>query len=136
MIDSSVLVSFFNDLDHFHSESVDFVNKILKLEKLIIIMPVTVFLEVTHVLYKQIESFDESIIFYLFEKYERLDLDFALANEVLPFLKRVNLKTSDATILAIAKLTNSTLITWDGKLQKQARKLVESRTPSELLGSE
>lgn len=133
LVDSSVLVSFFNDLDYHHSDAVNFVNTILKQEKLVIIMPVIVFLEVTHVLYRHLGSFDESTIFYLFEKYEKIDLNFTLASGILPFLKKINLKTSDAIISAIAKMTGTTLITWDKKLQKEAQKLVEVLTPKEFL---
>lgn len=134
VVDSSVFIAFFNDLDYYHSDATKFVNAVLKYEKLLIILPAIVFLEVAHVLYKQLESFDESTIFYLFEKYEKVDIDYYLASKILPFLKSVNLKTSDAIIASIAKLTGSVLVTWDKKLQEEAQKLVETLTPEEFMG--
>lgn len=45
------------------------------------------------------------------------------------------MKASDAIIFATAKLKNATLVTWDEKLIKEAKKIVRIHTPKTFLNN-
>lgn len=133
LIDSSVFIAFFNDADFFHKESVAFFEKLLENKNVSIVLPILVFLEVANTLKKKIGAFNEEKLLEAFNKYEKVDLNFDSAVNFLLLFKKVNLKTSDAIIAACAKLTNATLVTWDEKLVKEAKILVNAQTPTKLL---
>lgn len=133
LIDSAVFIAHFNDKDIFHKNTVKLLESLLKIEELVIVVPVLVFLEVVNVLNKTIGKFDELKLFDIFKYYEVSDLDFEFAKMLIPFFKQLNLKTSDAIIVATAKLTDATLITWDEKLKKEAGKFIKTLTPTEFL---
>lgn len=133
LLDSSVFISFFNDTDVFHLNTVNYIKNLLEDKKLTIIMPALVFLEVAYVLTKQLRIFDEEKILTVFAKYERIPLTFSLIEKILPFLRHITLKTSDAALVAIAKYTDATLITWDEQLLAKAGKFVKTQTPIQLL---
>jgi len=133
LLDSSVFISFLNDADILHNKTTALFRTLLQDKEVIVITPVLVFLEVAHILHKQINDFDEASVLTIFEKYEKIDLTFSLALEIIPFLKKINLKTSDAIFIAVAKLTKATLITWDKKLEKEAKKFIDVQTPKTFL---
>lgn len=133
LIDSAVFIAHFNDKDIFHKNTVKLLESLLKIEELVIVVPVLVFLEVVNVLNKTIGKFDELKLFDIFKYYEVSDLDFEFAKMLIPFFKQLNLKTSDAIIVATAKLTDATIITWDEKLKKEAGKFIKTLTPTEFL---
>lgn len=133
LLDSSVFISFLNDTDVLHDDTDTLFRTLLEDKKVVIITPVLVFLEVSHILHKKLNNFDEASILNIFEKYEKIDITFPIALKIIPFLKKINLKTSDAILIAVAKLTKATLITWDKKLEKEAKKLANVQTPTTLL---
>ena len=71
--------------------------------------------------------------FLIFKDSLVVDLDLDLVREIIPFFKKINLKTSDAVIAAAAKIFKTDLISWDKKLVKESRKLVKAYTPTEYL---
>ena len=133
LVDSSVFISFFNDTDIFHKETTSIVGKFAKDKKIELILPIIVFLEVAYTLQKQLKYFDENKTIKIFSASKTVELNYSLAKEILPIMKGFNLKTSDAVIAAIAKLTEAIVITWDQKLQKEAGKIVKVFTPKEFL---
>lgn len=132
ILDSSVFISFFNDTDVFHRKTEAFLKKIIKKQGLVIILPVLIFLEILHILYKQLSKFDEKTVFTIFSKYEKVDISFTLVPQILPLLKELDLKTSDAIIVALTKLFDATLITWDKKIINQAKEVIKVKTPPEI----
>lgn len=130
LIDSSVYIAFFKNSDVFHKESVTFIEKLSEDKSVSIVLPILVFLEIANVLYKKLNSFDEKKLLNSFNKYEKLDLNFESAADFMLLFKKANLRTSDAIIASCAKLANATLITWDEKLVKEARKLASVQTPT------
>lgn len=134
LLDSSVFISFLNDADVLHDNTTALFRTLLQDKELVVITPVLVFLEVAHILHKQLNDFDEASVLTIFERYEKIDLDFPLALKIIPFLKKINLKTSDSILITVAKLTKATLITWDKKLEKEAKKFVDTQTPKTFLG--
>lgn len=133
LIDSSVYIAFFKDTDVFHKESVTFIEKLSEDKDVLIVLPILVFLEITNVLYKSRGSVGEEKLLNSFNKYEKIDLNFKSAADFLLLFKKINLKTSDAIIASIAKMENATLVTWDEKLVKEAKKIVNAQTPKTFL---
>jgi len=133
LVDSSVFISFFNDQDINHRDTIKLFEKFSKDKSIGLILSVLVFLEVTYVLGKQEIKVNEDEMINIFTTAERIDLDYVLTKTILPIMKSLNLKTSDAVIVAIAKLTQSKFITWDKKLQKEAGKIIKTVTPKEFL---
>ncbi len=133
MVDSSVFVSFFNDKDIFNKKTTKLFEHFSQEKSVELILPIIVFLEITHVLQKILINFDGQQIFKIFSSSKMLDLTYSQANDLLPIMASLSLKTNDAAITAIAKVTSSTLITWDNKLQKEAIKLVKTYTPQEFM---
>ena len=133
LIDSSVFIAFFSDTDVFHKSSLTFFQKLSKDENIIIVLPVLVFLEVVNVLCKKMVKFEEERLLRAFNDYEKVDLLFDSAVAFFSLFKQVNLKTSDAIILACAKIAGATLVTWDEKFRKQAKKFVPAQTPKGFL---
>ncbi len=129
LIDSSVYIAFFKDDDIFHKESVVFIEKLSENKNISIILPILVFLEVSNVLYRRVYSFDEKKLLSSYSKYEKVDLNFESAANFMLLFKKVHLKTSDAIITACAKMEDAILVTWDEKLIKEAKKIVNAQTP-------
>lgn len=133
LVDSSVFIALFNQSDIFHVATVDLFEKLSEDKDKTNVMPIIVLLEVINILHKRIKSFDERKVFQLFSSYETVDLTFDTAQSFLDFFKEVDLKTSDAIITAVAKFTDSILITWDEKLIKGAKNLISVQTPESFL---
>ena len=133
LIDSSVFVAFFNDTDIFHKQSLGFFEKLLKRKSVDIVLPILVFLEIINVLHKKTSKFDEKRLLQAFNDYEKIDLGFDSAKEIIAIFKKVKLKTSDAIILASAVLYDTTLITWDERFKKEAEKFVVVQNPTTFL---
>lgn len=133
LIDSSVFIAFLNDADIFHEASVVFLQRLSEDKNIAVVLPILVFLEVANVLNRKIGAFDEERLLQSFNKYEKIDLHFDSSKDLLSLFKLVNMKTSDAIIFATAKLTVATLITWDEKFQKEAKKFVKIQTPKTFL---
>jgi predicted nucleic acid-binding protein len=129
LLDSSVFVAFFNKNDFFHKNTVQFIHNLSENNDVIVVLPVLVFLEVANSLSKHSVSYNSEELFDIFDRYEKFDLDYKTAKDLTLIFKRVNLKTSDAVILGSAILNNATLITWDEKLAKQAKKFTVAQTP-------
>ncbi|MBI3366822.1 type II toxin-antitoxin system VapC family toxin [Candidatus Roizmanbacteria bacterium] len=133
LFDSSVLIAFFNRDDIFHKDTVNFISELIEHKEVIVILPVIVFLEVTNVLSRKATKFDAEALFDIFDTYEKLDLSFETAKSLIPILKQVHLKTSDAIIFVSAKLEDATIITWDEKFIKEAKRFVDIKTPKTFL---
>lgn len=109
-----------------------FINKITSAD-INFIVPIIVFLEVGNVLQKILPKFRNEDLIRFFEDHAIVNLDLQQAYELLGIFKNFNLKTSDAVILGSAILNNAILITWDEKLVKEAKKLVNVQTPTAFL---
>lgn len=133
LVDSSVFIAFFNQSDIFHAATVSLFEKLSEDKDKTNVMPIIVLFEVINVLHKRIKDFDERKMFQLLSSYETIDLTFDTAQSFLDFFKEVELKTSDAVVAAVAKLTDSTLITWDERLKKATENLISVQTPEEFL---
>lgn len=82
---------------------------------------------------KQFANFRETQINKISRSSTIIEITYLLTQNILPIMKSVDLKTSDAIIASIAKLTDSVLITWDKKLQKESQEFVETLTPEEFI---
>lgn len=133
LLDSSVFIAFFKEEDLFHKETFKLIEILSEEDDVVIVVPVIIFLETVNILNKITSGFKSRQIFEIFKRYETIDLTLESSKSIIRFFKDLNLKTSDATIVATSKITFSTLITWDKKLQKEARKIVETLTPKEFL---
>lgn len=133
LLDSSVYIAFFKDNDVFHKESVTFIEKLSKDKSVSIVLPVLVFLEIANVLYKNRTFFDEKKLLKSFNKYEKVNLNFESAKDFMSLFKKIDLRTADAIIAASAKMEDATLVTWDEKLVKKAKKLANVQTPTAFL---
>lgn len=133
LVDSSVFIAFFNQSDIFHDTTVELFEKLSEDKDKINVVPVIVLFEVMNVLHKRAGEFDERKVFQLLTSYETIDLTFDMAQSFLSFFKEVDLRTSDAIVAAVAKLTGSTLITWDERLIKAAKNLISVQTPEVFL---
>ena len=130
LLDSSVYISSLSKKDIFHRETKEFTS-LLKDEEIEIISPILVVLEVANILQKSairiLSLFEESLV---------VDLNWNFGKQIIPFFKKVNLKTSDAIIVAVAKIYKAQLISWDKKLIRESKKLVQAYTPQEYLKKE
>lgn len=133
VLDSSVFISYLNKDDVLHKATNQLMQYLLNKQKFIIIIPAIVFLEVANVLARKKRDFIEDYMLSVFQKYQVVDIDLHFARSLLPLFKQINLKTSDAIILGTAILNKATLITWDEKFQKQAKKFVDKQTPKTFL---
>ncbi|MFN4212512.1 MAG: PIN domain-containing protein [Microgenomates group bacterium] len=88
------------------------------------IVPILIILEVANILKKSPEE-----ILTIFSGGEIIELDLGLVKKLIPILKWLNLKTSDALIAGCAKIYQAELISWDKKLVKEAKKIVKAFTP-------
>lgn len=132
ILDSSVYISYLNPKDALHDHTKKFINFITSPD-INFLVPIIVFLEVGNVLQKTSPKFKNEDLIRFFEDHTIVNLDLELAKQLLVFFKDFRLKTSDAIIAACAKLTESTLVTWDEKLLKEAKKLANVQTPTALL---
>ena len=132
LIDSSVYIAFLKNSDVFHKESVTFIEKLSEDKNVSIVLPILVFLEIVNVLYKKLSSFDEKKLLSSYSKYEKVDLNFESTTNFMLLFKKVHLKTSDAIITACAKMKDAILVTWDERLIKEAKKIVNTQTPTTL----
>lgn len=127
VLDSSVYISRLKPQDIFNSKTKDF---LLRLEEkkpdIEIIVPILIVLEVANVLRKPIT---EVILVFTGGQIVELTLDFA--EKITPVFESFRLKTSDAVILASAKIHDADLISWDKKLVNEAKKLVRATTPED-----
>ena len=127
LLDSSVYISSLNTKDIFHKQTKKFALQ-LKNEKIEIVVPVLVVLEVANILQQPAED-----VFYIFEDGLLINLDLSLIKEIIPLFKKVKIKISDAVIAATAKIYEAGIISWDKKLVKESKKLVNAYTPEEYL---
>lgn len=133
VLDSSVLVSFLNEDDIFYVATSKFIKQLLRNKEIIIIIPIIILLEVANVLGRKKRDFKESYILSIFQRYEILDINLNFARNLMPLFRQIYLKTSDAIILGTAIMNNAILITWDQKLIKEAKRLINAQTPKTFL---
>ena len=127
LLDSSVYISSLNTEDSFHKLTKEFAMQ-LRNREMEIIVPVLIVLEVANVLRQPAED-----VFCIFEDSLIVNLDLSLTKSIIPLFKEIKLKTSDAVIAATAKIYEAGIISWDKKLVKESRKLVDAYTPKEYL---
>lgn len=128
ILDSSVYISYLNPQDELQEETKKFINFITSPD-INFVVPIIVFLEVGNVLQKILPQFRNEDLIRFFEDHTIINLDLELAKQLLVIFKDFNLKTSDSIIAACAKMGNATLITWDEKFRKQAKKFVDIQNP-------
>lgn len=133
VLDSSVLVSFLNEDDIFYVDTSKFIKQLLRNKEIIIIIPIIILLEVANVLGRKKRDFKEGYIFSIFQRYQILDIDLSFARNLLPLFRQIYLKTSDAIIVGATIMNKATLVTWDEKLVKEAKKFANAQTPKTFL---
>ena len=62
-----------------------------------------------------------------------IPIDLEFIRVIYPLFKKTTLKTSDALLVAVAALHETTLISWDKQLLKEAMHVVPAMTPTEYL---
>lgn len=132
ILDSSVYISYLNPQDSLHEKTKNFINSITSPDTDFMV-PIIVFLETGNVLQKTSSGFKNEDLIRFFEDHVIINLDIEVAQQMLIIFKHFDLKTSDAIIAACAKMENATLITWDGKFIKEAKKFVYIQTPKTFL---
>ena len=134
ILDSSVYISYLNPKDALHAKTKKFINSVTSPD-VNFAVPIIVFLEVGNVLQKILPKFTNKDLIKFFEEHTFINLDLELAEQLLVIFKNFDLKTSDGIIAACAKMENATLVTWDEKLIKEAKKFVPVQTPKEFLNN-
>ncbi len=139
-IDSSVYLSAIEQNDNFFEESANFFRTILQ-EDYQITSPILIVCEIIHTLKRntknpQILESRLRLIKKSFTKSESrviaMEKNFLRDFEKLsPLFSK--LKTSDAIVALTALIYNTTLISWDKKLNEVSRKHISVYTPSEFL---
>ncbi|OGK41886.1 hypothetical protein A2954_02450 [Candidatus Roizmanbacteria bacterium RIFCSPLOWO2_01_FULL_37_12] len=128
ILDSSVYISIAHPKDIFHSKSRSFIVKLQKkFTDTEIIVPTQIILEVANILKKTSEE-----ILSIFSGGQIIYFDLVLIEKIIPYFKQVSLKTSDAIIVACAKIYQTELVTWDKKLAREANKIVRVYLPDEI----
>ncbi len=137
VIDSSVYVSAFLPDELKHDESRRFM-KMLHDSPIEVYLPALVVAEVFNVLMRsrkyKADFLQDVVRQFIDQAHARLiplDSTWLLSLPRVP--KGMRLKTSDLTVVFTAWLTKSVLVTWDGKMKKQAAKYVDVRTPEYFL---
>ena len=97
-----------------------------------IIVPTTIVLETANVLIRNRYTHVASVLEYLMTL-EIVPFDLAFCQSAFPLLDRVRLKTYDAVVVVTAYIFQTTLISWDKQLLKEATHIVPAMTPSEYL---
>lgn len=129
LLDSSVYVASLNSKDIFYKQTKKFNLKLQDQSvEVEVITPTLIILEIANVFKKPFEY-----LLPIFRANLIVELDLDLVREIIPIFKEVNLKTSDAIIVAIAKIYKAELISWDKRLIRESRKLVKAYTPKEYL---
>lgn len=139
-IDSSVYLSAIEQNDDFFAESTNFFRTILQ-EDYQITSPILILCEIIHTLKRntknaQILNQRLRLIKKSFTRSEStviaMEKNFLKDFEKLsPFFAK--LKTSDAIVALTALIYNTTLISWDKKLNEVAKKYIPAYSPSEFL---
>lgn len=130
-IDSSVFISAFLETDRFHEESKKFFHH-LQSRELLVIEPIIVLLEVLNVLTKAGVK-DCSPILESFRAFHTMPLNDSMVSEAHFVFQKCQLKTSDAIIVWCASASESTLVSWDAQLVREAKKLTVAQRPSDYL---
>ena len=133
-VDSSVFLSSLLETDVFRKESRAFFTALTASEDVTITEPITVLFEVANILTRAGER-NISPILDSFLQFHILPLDEAMIREILFISSKVRLKTADALVVWAAYASESTLITWDKTLLREARHLVPAFTPPDFIKS-
>jgi|GEM_PF-928035 len=133
-VDSSVFVSSFLETDTFHKESAYFFQE-LQSREILIVEPIIVLLEILNVLTKTGKK-DLSVVLRAFAGYHTLPVDQYMIEEAIFTFGKCHLKTSDNLVVWCASVSESTLISWDARLLREAGKLVVAKKPTEYMKEE
>ena len=121
ILDSSVWIAYFNKADLFYAEAKNIFANISKKEA-IIIMPEIIFAETVNILKKHLGKNKTLEVIAKIKKIKFIKLAHGLSKfwfEFFPIYSEINLKSSDAIILAYAKFLHvDYCFTFDKKLQK------------------
>lgn len=133
VIDSSVFISHLGQNDTFTSISKRLFQILLE-QKHTIVIPTIVVAETLTILKKQKQS-NLKAIYNTFNNFDLIDLDKKFLDKYVDLLitKGSDMKTSDFIIAATAKFTKSTLITWDQKIIKSAKRICLTLTPKQYI---
>lgn len=127
ILDSSVFISSADPRDVFHHSTRNFIIGLEeKMQDIEIIVPILIVLEVSNILKKSVQ---ESM--WIFEGGRIIEFTVDLVDKIIPIFRSVRLKTSDAAIVACAKIFDADLISWDKKLVKEAKHLVKAYMPED-----
>lgn len=131
-IDSSVFLSSLLETDVFRKESRAFFDILISSHNATITEPITVLFEVANILTRVGEK-NISPILDSFLQFHLLPLDEAIIREMVFISSKVQLKTADTIVVWAAYVSESTLITWDKALLREARHLVPAFTPPDCI---
>ncbi len=126
-IDSSVFLSSLMMGDTFHKDSKAFFTSLLSTD-MVVFEPMIVPLEVANILSKIGDKHIAEVL-DSFSQFHILSIDEEMFQEALFIFGKLRLKTADAIIVWCAYVSESTLITWDRALLREAGKLVPAFTP-------
>ena len=129
-IDSSVFLSSLLERDSYHTTSLAFFSYVEK-ESASTTLPMIVVLEIANILQKNGKDPRDALASLM--GFTILSHDLGSIEESVTVFKRLHLKTSDALVVWCAYVSESTLISWDKQLIRQAQKLVEATTPTDFL---
>lgn len=130
-IDSSVFISALLPKDRFYDESRNFFEQI-KRQEVVIIEPITVVLEICNILVKNDVRGVQAVLDRLLE-FHILELDTRILQDAHFVFQKCQLKTADAVVVWCASVSESTLISWDARLLREAKKLTIAQRPSDYI---
>jgi predicted nucleic acid-binding protein len=135
VIDSSVFVSYFLEEENTHEEVKNLLG-FLEEQSWSNIVPRIVAVETINTIYRKSkdEELSGRILIAANERNMTVrDIDKEVQAGARIVMKNINIKTSDLIIATVAAMSDSTLITWDTKLIKEASKICEALTPKQFL---
>lgn len=130
-IDTSVYVSLLEEADALHEPSLAFFNTINQAE-ISIVVPATVPLEVVNAVIRYGRTEIQEVV-RQFLIVDIMPIDRAMIEKVPQVFHQVRLKTADALVVFTASAYETTLISWDKQLLKEAAHIVPAMTPSQYL---
>lgn len=127
LLDSSIYIASLNPQDSFHAKTKDFLLRLDKdLADFEIVVPVLIILEVANILKKPAKD-----VLSIFTGGEIVEFTLDFIEKLISLFKPLKLKAADSTIVAVAKIYQAELISWDKKLIKESKKLLKAYTPED-----
>ena len=128
-LDSSVLVALFNQEDSHHQQTRHLI-EFLKDQSPRVIVPLTIILEVVHILQKKAKGKTSiPLLLEYFGQFQIVNLDTDFISLFIQHHTLFSLKTADTIVAITAFAFQTTLVSWDDQLIKQAKSHIRAVTP-------